>query len=165
MQLIVAVDQRFGIGKNGKLLTYLPDDLEFFKQKTLGNIIIMGRKTIDSLPKGKLLPDRETWILTRDVNYSKEGAILFNSVEAIINKIKEEQIDQNRIFVAGGATIYEQFLPYCNTAYITKIQKDFNADIQMVNIHEHPQWTMMNKSELKVCRGYDYYHTTYMKVD
>lgn len=163
MQLIVAVDKRFGIGKNGELLTYLPEDLKFFKKTTRGNIVIMGRKTVDSLPKGKLLPDRETWILTRDKGYQKEGACVFHSIEEVITHIKTNNIDENSVFVSGGSMIYEQFLPYCTTAYITKIQEDFNADVHMINIHEHPEWTMVYKSDLIESRGHHYVHTTYTK--
>lgn len=138
MNLIVAVDKQFGIGKNGGLLTHLPEDLKRFKRLTKENILIMGRKTIESLPGQKLLPNRETWILSTDEHYYKEGALSFTSVEDILSHIHTNQIDTNRIFVAGGASVYEAFLPFCNVAFVTKMDYDFEADIKMINLDLHP---------------------------
>lgn len=138
MNLIVAVDQKFGIGKEGGLLTHLPEDLKRFKRLTKNNILIMGRKTVDSLPGQKLLPDRETWILTKDRTYVKEGARIFHSINEVLAHIKINNIDSDRIFVAGGAMIYEAFLPYCSKAYVTKIDHDFEAEVMMINLDKQP---------------------------
>lgn len=164
MNLIVATDESYGIAKDGELLTYLPKDLKFFKEKTLGNIIIMGRKTIDSLPGSGLLPGRETWILTRDRSYIKEGAQIFYSIESIVDYIKEHQVDEERIYVAGGGVIYESFLPYCKKAYITHIRHQFNADTWMPAIGNMKEWKKVYESEDQYQGELAYVHTTYERV-
>jgi len=161
MNLIVAVDETFGIGKSGKLLTHLPEDLKRFKQMTLGKILIMGRKTIESLPGQKLLPGRETWILSKDIDYKKEGATVFHSVESILDYIKIENIDSNNIFIAGGAMIYDLFLPLCTTAYVTKIHTDFEADTHMTNLDLVPEFFITRVETPKTHGLFEYTYIEY----
>jgi len=163
MNLIVAVDKRYGIGKDGKLLTYITDDLKMFKSRTDGNILIMGRKTIDSLPGGRLLPNRETWILSRDKNYSKEGAKVFSSIDKIQEYIDENNIETSRVFVAGGAAVYNAFLPIVDVAYITKIDEDFDADVFINNVEMEPSLSLASVSEVITNNGHDFRFTVYKK--
>lgn len=163
MNLIVAVDKRYGIGKNGGLLTHITDDLKNFKKKTDGNILVMGRKTIDSLPKGKLLPNRETWILSRDKSYVKEGARVFESIDQMMDYIETNKIDSSRIFIAGGAAIYNAFLPIVDVAYITKIEHDFDADVFINNVEMEPSLSLDSVSEVVTNNGYDFRFTVYKK--
>ncbi len=162
MNLIVACDQKYNIGKNGDLLTYLPEDLKRFKTITYGNVMIMGRKTIESLPGGRLLPGRETWILTRDTTYAKEGATIFHSVEAIVAHIHEANLDTSKIFVCGGAEIYTLFLPYCKQAYVTHIEKDFQGDVGIPSIEHQSGWYLAYRSEIKKQDCLQYYYATYV---
>ena len=83
MNTIVAVDNNWGIGKDGKLLVTLPGDLRYFKNKTLGKTVIMGRKTLNSLPNGKPLPSRHNIILTREKNFEEEDCMVFNYISDI----------------------------------------------------------------------------------
>lgn len=161
MNLIVAVDQQWGIGRDGGLLTHLPKDLGLFQRLTTGNIIVMGRKTIESLPGGKLLPNRETWILSRNKAYTCEGAKVFRSVEDIMNYIEDNNIDTNRVFVAGGGVIYNAFLPYVNKAFITKLDKDFEADVHMENVDRLPYLYLSHVSEVYDHKGMNYQFTVY----
>lgn len=163
MNLIVAVDKRYGIGKNGGLLTHITDDLKNFKKITHGNILVMGRKTIDSLPKGKLLPNRETWILSRDKSYVKEGAKVFESIEVMMDYIKANSIDSSRIFIAGGAAVYNAFLPMVDIAYITKIDYDFDADVFIDSVEMEPSLSLDSVSEVITNNGYDFRFTIYKK--
>jgi dihydrofolate reductase len=163
MNLIVAVDKNYGIGKNGGLLTHLPDDLKNFKALTLNKILIMGRKTLESLPGAKLLPDRETWILSRNPDYVKEGALVFESMDAIWKHMKDNRIDSNQVFVAGGAFIYQAFLPYIDKAYVTKIDYDFKADICIDNLDELPYLCLESVSEVHTHKEYSFRFTTYRK--
>ena len=165
MNLIVAVDETFGIGKSDKLLTYLPEDLKRFKQMTLGKILIMGRKTIESLPGQKLLPGRETWILSRDIKYKKEGAIVFHSVESILDYIKSQNIESNTVFVAGGAMIYDTFLPLCRTAYVTKIHADFQADTHMINLDFVPEFYIAHVGASKTYGLFEYTYIEYRQKE
>jgi dihydrofolate reductase len=161
MNLIVACDQEFSIGKDGKLLTYLPEDLKRFKKITMGNIMIMGRKTIDSLPGGRLLPNRETWILTHDLKYSKDGAHVFHSLKEIKEYVVHNRIDTSTIFVCGGAEIYQLFLPYCTKAYMTIINQDFAGDIHIPNINILPGWYLSYRSEEQRYKDVSYQYMNY----
>lgn len=163
MNLIVAVDRRYGIGKNGGLLTHLTDDLKMFKQKTDGHILVMGRKTVDSLPGGRLLPNRETWILSRDKSYCKEGAKVFSSIIEMQDYIKANKIDSSTIFIAGGAAIYNAFLPLVDVAYITKIDYDFDADVFMNSADKEPGLSLDSVSEIWTNKGYDFRFTVYKR--
>jgi len=163
MNLIVALDQKYGIGKDGKLLTYLTDDLKMFKRKTKGNILVMGRKTVDSLPGGRLLANRETWILTRNKSYEKEGAKVFSSINKMNDYIKDNNVDSSRIFIAGGAAIYNAFLPIVDVAYITKIDYDFDADVFINSVEMESSLSLYSVSDVCTNNGYDFRFTTYKK--
>lgn len=164
MNLIVAVDKEYCIGKDNKLLTYLPKDLEFFKEKTIGNYLIMGRKTVESLKGGKALPNRTTIMLTKNEEYKKEGLITVHSIEDALYYIRKNKIPSKEIFVAGGAKIYEEFLPYCDTAYITKIEHTFHGDTFIEKIENSEEWKRTYKSEKKEYGEFTYYHTTYKRI-
>ena len=113
LALIVAVAHNRVIGKDNTLIWHLPNDLKFFKEKTTGHVIIMGRKTFESLPF--LLPNREHWVITRDKGFdAPEGVKIFHSPEAA--------------YVIGGAQVYEAFLPYVDTMYITEVDHEFEGD-------------------------------------
>lgn len=164
MNLIVAVDQKFGIGKEGGLLTHLPEDLKRFKRMTKNNILIMGRKTIESLPGQKLLPERETWILTKDVNYRKDGAFIFHSIDAIFDHIELNNIDSDRVFVAGGAMVYNELLPFCRTAYVTKIDYDFEADVTMLNLDRQPTFYIHHVDTPIIQGSFTYTYIEYRQI-
>ena len=122
ISFIVAVAENNVIGKGGQLLWHLPDDMKWFKQTTLGCDVIMGRKTYDSL-QVKPLPKRRNIVITRS-NEQIEGCIMASSIEDAIRKMDPEKEN----FVIGGGTIYEQFMPYVQKLYITKIFKSFEGD-------------------------------------
>jgi len=163
MNLIVVVDKFFGIGKEGGLLTHLPKDLNMFKNKTKGNIIVMGRKTVESLPGGRLLPNRETWILSRNPSYKKENATVFHSIDEMMNHIEMNHIESDRIYITGGAAIYNMFLPIVETAYITKIDFDFHADVHINNVETEPSLYLDHVSEVYTHNGFRYQFTTYQR--
>ena len=93
MKLIAAVDKNWGIGNKGSLLVRIPEDMRFFKSKTVGNVVVVGRKTIDTFPGKKPLNDRVNIILTRDENYKCDGAVVVNSIEELLEKLKEYNSD------------------------------------------------------------------------
>ena len=161
MNLIVACDLECSIGREGGLLTYLPEDLKRFKKITMDNIMIMGRKTVDSLPGGRLLPDRQTWILTHDLSYKKEGAKIFHSFEHINAFIKKKRIPTSSIFVCGGAEIYKLFLPYCKKAYITQIHHSFKGDVYIPDVSEMPGWYLTYRSDLQKYKEIRYEYLLY----
>ena len=126
MNAIVIVDKNWAIGKNGGLLVHLPGDLKYYRQKTTGNIIVVGRKTLESFPGGKPLPDRTNIVITSDTDYEKEGCLICHSKEEVMEKLMEYNTE--KIFIAGGAQVYEQFMDDCDTFYVTKIDAEFEAD-------------------------------------
>lgn len=138
MKAIVAADKNWGIGKDGALLAHLPGDLKYFKENTLGKVLIMGRKTLESLPGGKALPGRTTIVMSGDENYepkAAEGArtlvcTSFDELMATLLSMEfAEGIDlEEDIMVTGGESIYKQFLPYCSEILVTKIDAEFPAD-------------------------------------
>jgi dihydrofolate reductase len=123
---IVAVDNNWGIGFNGDLLEHIPEDLKYFKKLTENNVVIMGRKTWDSLPK-KPLPNRLNMIVTSQIK-SSAGCVLINgeymalSLDNVILQL--QNCDDTNYFVIGGGQIYKELLPYCDRVYVTKIFKN-----------------------------------------
>lgn len=123
LSLIVAIGKNGEIGKDNKLLCHIPEDLHFFKEKTMNKKIIMGSKTFYSLPN--LLPNRHHIVLTKSNNQFPNEVEVFNNFDSLLNYIKN--ID-DEIVIIGGAMIYELFISYVNKMYITEIDKQFDAD-------------------------------------
>ena len=122
INLIVAVDEKNGIGKNNQLPWHLPADLLHFKNLTTGFPIIMGRKTFDSI--GKVLPNRRNIVISRQSNLEIPGAEVSGSLQGALELCKKE----NDIYIIGGAQIFEQALPLADSIFLTVIQHDFDAD-------------------------------------
>lgn len=138
INLIVAIDEKNGIGKNNLLPWHLPADLKHFKTITTGHPIIMGRKTFDSI--GKALPNRRNIVISRQSGLVIPGAELCSSLNDAIELCKDEK----DVFVIGGAQIFEQALPLANVLYLTIIHQDFDADVffPVINLNE---WTEQEK--------------------
>ena len=145
MNLIVAADKNWAIGKNGKLLVSIPEDQRLFREETIGKVIVMGRKTMESLPGGQPLYGRTNIVLTRNLDYRKKGAKVVHSVDEALELLKDVPTDD--IFIIGGAEIYEQFLPYCNTAHVTWIDYAYEADTYFVNLEKDPGWELTAESD------------------
>ena len=119
MKLIVAVDREWNIGNKGGLLFRLPLDMKFFRTTTTEKIVVMGRKTLESFPGGKPLKNRVNIVLSRDRNYSVEGAQVVADVDELLEAIKPYNTDD--VYVIGGEAIYRLLLPCCDTAVITHV--------------------------------------------
>lgn len=158
MIAIAVVDKTWGIGKDGGLLVHLPGDLKYFKEKTLGHYVVMGRETLESLPGGKPLPGRTTIVITRNEAYEADCEIL-NSVDEFLKRYEDEEV-----YVAGGAQIYEQLLPYCDSCLITKMDKAFDADKHFENLDESDEFELVNVSEPHEENGVTYRFTEYRRV-
>ena len=140
---IVAVDNNWGIGYNGELLAHIPEDLKRFKSLTENNVVIMGRKTWDSLPN-KPLSNRINYVITRESRPSSADVSFFD-----MNCIKMEMQKKKdyNYFIIGGGEIYKQLLPYCDRVYITKIYKDYeNVDTYFPNIENNSKWMLTSAS-------------------
>ncbi|AYL94693.1 dihydrofolate reductase [Mucilaginibacter celer] len=121
LSIIVAIAKNHAIGKDNKLLWYLPNDLKHFKDTTSGRTVIMGRKTFDSV--GKPLPKRRNIVITRQA-ISIEGCEVVDSLEAAVALCKAE----DEVFIVGGAEIYRQAIPLTDRIYLTIIDQDFDGD-------------------------------------
>ncbi len=145
MKLVVAVDKEWGIGNKGELLAHIRADLKYFQSLTKGNVVILGSKTLSTFPGGKVLKNRENIVLSRNFEYSPEGAIMVRSLDELFEKLKE--YDSDNVFVIGGGMIYSQLLPYCDTAYVTKFDKSYEKDAFFPNLDENPDWELVSVGE------------------
>ena len=141
---IVAVDENWGIGYQGELLVSLPEDQkQNFKVKTMGHPVIYGRKTLDTFPGGRLLPGRENIILSRNAELSVEGAKVMHSVDEVLKYAASEP--DEIFFIIGGAQIYEQFLPFCDTCIVSRIDAEYEADTYFPNLDNLKEWKPIRK--------------------
>lgn len=145
MNLIAAVDKHWAIGNKGQLLVSIPGDQKLFRDETLGKVVVMGRKTLESLPGGQPLYGRTTIVLSRDKNYQVKGARAVHSLKEALAEL--EKYPSENIYVAGGQEIYEEFLPYCQTAHITWIDYAYDADTYFPNLDEDREWELAAESE------------------
>ncbi len=135
MELIVAVYDDWGIGKDGTQPVALTADRKFFRETTKGACVIVGRKTLADFPGGKPLPGRLNVVLSRG-DVDTQGVVVCHSPEeaaAIASR-------QERAFVIGGGSIYRQMLDYCDTAYVTKVHTNPVSDTFFSNLDDMPQW-------------------------
>lgn len=159
MKLIVAVNKNWGIGKGNDLLYHLPSDMKFFRSTTKDNIIVIGRKTLESFPNAKPLPYRTNVVLTRDKNYTSEGTVILNTVEDVIEYTKNNS--DRETYICGGEEIYKLFLPYCEEALVTKIEDECDAEKFMPNLDNDDNWELFEKSEPIIENGLSFCFCTY----
>ena len=163
MKLILAADANWAIGKDGGLLCHLPADLKFFKEKTTGKTVVMGRPTLESLPGGKPLPKRENIVLTTRGDYEREGAIIAHSEAELDELLAQRNTDE--IMIIGGGKVYRDFLPKCDTCYITKIYQSFEgADTYFVNLDAMPEFQVVWESDVQEENGICYQFFEYRRV-
>lgn len=143
MKLIAAVSENWGIGKDKRLLFNIPGDMKFFREKTMGKTVILGRKNLESFPGGKPLRNRINIVLTRDKSFCRDGITTVNSIDALL---KLDCVDENA-FVIGGESVYRQLLDYCDLCYITKVHEFAESDKFMVNLDESDDWELLSETE------------------
>ncbi len=159
---VVAVDENWGIGNEGKLLFHISEDLKNFRRVTENKTVILGRKTLATFPKGAPLKNRRNIILSRDESYTVEGAEVARSVDEAVKLLENENTDN--ICVIGGETIYRQFLDLCDTAIVTKIYTSAEkSDKFYPNLDEKPEWHLAEASEVMEENGIKFQFCTYKK--
>ncbi len=158
MKAIVIVDKNWSIGKDGQLLVHLSQDLKYFKEKTINKTIIYGRKTIETFPGKKPLPNRRNIVLSRNSEIKFEGAEVFNSIEDVLSNV-----DSDNTFVAGGSDIYRQMLKYVDTFYVTKIDYSFEGDSFIENLDENEDFQMVEEGNEILEKGYSYRFCVYKR--
>lgn len=161
MNLIAAVDKNWAIGYKNELLIRIPKDQKFFKYKTINKVIIMGRKTFESFPNRLPLKERQNIILTSDIDYKISNAIVLNCLDDLYDELKK--YDTGDIYIIGGESIYKQMIDKCDTAYITKINSEFEADSFFPNLDNDPKWEIINKSPKRTYINVQYIFYTYKR--
>lgn len=160
MNAIVVVDRNWAIGREGNLLVHLPGELKYYREKTLGNVIVVGRKTLESFPGGRPLPERTNIVMTSNPQYEAEGCIICRSVEETMKTL--EKYDDDKVFIAGGAEIYRQFMEKCSAFYVTKIYESFEADRYFPNLDEMG-FKLVWESPIQEEKGISYRFTKYVR--
>lgn len=158
MELIVAVDRRWAIGRGGNQLFYIPADLKRFKTLTMGHPVILGRKTLATFPGGRPLKGRENLILSRDPNFRPEGAAVYPDLPSLLAAAPADS------FVIGGGSVYRALLPYCSTAHVTKVDAALEADTWFPDLDADPAWTVRETSEELEHEGLSFRYVTYERV-
>ena len=154
MNAIVAISENSGIGKDNGLLFHISADLKRFKELTSGHTVIMGRKTLQSLPGGRGLPNRRNIVITRDIDFTAEGAEIVHSVDEALALAEEDA------FVIGGASIYQAMLPYCDKVYLTKVYADAEADVFFPSLCG---WQVVRRSEMQEENGLRFQYIDYIR--
>lgn len=159
MNIIAAVDRNWAIGYKGGLLVQIPADQKYFREMTKGKVIVLGRKTLETFPNAIPLPQRTNIILSEDKDFLVRGGLVVHSIKEAREELKKYREDD--IFIVGGSSIYQQFLPYCNVAYITKIDYTYQADRYMPNLDQDRAWQIAADSEEQTYFDLEYYFYRY----
>jgi dihydrofolate reductase len=136
ISLIVAMDEKRGIGKAGRLPWRLSSDLKRFRELTMGHHLIVGRKTFESI--GKPLPGRQMIVVTRNAGFKPEGCLVSGSVQDALSLAKRR--GESEVFVIGGAEIYTQTLDATDRVYLTQVHAEVDADTFFPDLN-HEEWT------------------------
>ncbi len=154
INLIACMGKNRVIGKGNQMPWHLPADLKYLKKTTLGHTVVMGRKTFESI--GKPLPGRKNVILTRDEHFEATGCEVLHSIDEILSRNEE-------LYILGGANIYEQFMPFADRLYITRIEQEFEGDAFFPEIDESWAEVSKDKGIQDEKNPYEYYFIVYKK--
>lgn len=161
IRAIVCVDENWAIGKNNDLLFHLKKDMQFFKEKTVGNIVVMGRNTLLSLPGGHPLKDRLNVVLCNDsVEYT--GCVCAHDFGELVTLLQELDCD---IYIIGGAMLYESMLPYYDEVYVTKVKADGKGTVFFPNLDNNPDFKLAHCSDDEQDSGYTFNFCTYKRTN
>jgi dihydrofolate reductase len=156
MKAIVAVDKKWGIGKNNDLLFSLPEDMKFFREKTKDKTVCMGYNTLLSFPGSKPLKNRVNIVLAPE-GVERDDCIIVHTLE----DLSKELAKYDDVFVIGGAMFYKTMLPYCSEVYVTKVNADGGAEVFYPNLDANPDFEMVYSSEPIISNGLEIRFTTF----
>ena len=157
MNIVVAVNSDWGIGYNNTQSIVIPEDRMHFKELTDGGVVIAGRKTFKDI--GRPLANRKNIVMSRDRSFKAAGVFVEHSVDAVLTMIADD--DTDNVFVIGGGSIYELFLPMCSVAYVTKIEAAPPSDTYFHNLDESPIWSVASQGEACESGGVRYSFVVY----
>ena len=154
MNAIVVVDKNWAIGREGGLLFSLPTDMKRFRSLTLDGTVILGRKTLDSFPGGRPLPRRRNIVITRNVDFDREGSEIVASPQAAVELAAGTEDD--KLWVIGGGSVYREMLPYCDRAYVTRVHATPESDTFFPNLDRDSQWYLAETLQSGIENGISY---------
>ncbi len=157
---ILSADKKYGIGKKNGLLFSLPLDMAFFRKTTSGHIVAMGENTLLSFPNSKPLKNRTNIVLSKDENHNYEGCENVHDFNEFLRMIDKASKTQD-VYIIGGASIYNQTLPYVDKVLLTKINADGEAEVFFNNLDENVDFECVYESEPVIDNGYKITFTTY----
>ncbi len=162
MYAIVAVSKNWGIGKDNALLFSIPEDMKYFREKTAGKTIIMGRNTLESFPNGAPLKNRRNIVISTHENYTVEGVEVVHSPAQAVEFTSD--IPSEEVFVIGGSEVYRAMLPFCEKVFVTKVLKAAEADRYFPDLDSMPDWKLVSEGEIKEHEGLRYCFCVYERV-
>ena len=158
---ILSADKKWGIGKRNGLLFSLPLDMKFFRETTSGHVVAMGENTLLSFPNAKPLKNRTHIVLSADETHNYDGVINVHTFEDFLQKIKKFSLNED-VYIIGGASIYNQMIPYVDKVLLTKVDEDGGAEVFFHNLDEDSNFECTNKGEPINDNGHIIYFTTYV---
>ena len=163
MNAIVVVDQNWAIGREGDLLFSLPTDMKRFRSLTMGGTVILGRKTLDSFPGGRPLPGRRNIVITRNVDFDRDGCEIAASLGAALDLAADTEDD--KLWIIGGGSVYTAMLSRCKRVYLTKVDAVADgADTFFPNLDKLPAWEVEHTSDPITENGFIYLSIDYVNT-
>ncbi|MBQ9265640.1 MAG: dihydrofolate reductase [Bacilli bacterium] len=161
---ILNCDKEFGIGKRNGLLFSLPLDMKFFRETTLNHFVAMGENTLLSFPNSKPLKNRTHIVLSADPTHNYEGVINVHSFEEFLKVISEKAKDEV-VYIIGGASIYNQTLPYVDEVYLTKVNEVGGAEVFFNNLDENENFVCYEEGEPLIDNNHEIRFTKYKNIN
>ena len=161
IRAIVHADKQWGIGKNNDMMFSLPKDMKFFRETTLGNVVVMGGNTLRSFPNEKPLKNRENIVLSR--GQVRDDCMIVPDFDSLKKAMKERE--DKDIYVIGGGVIYKELLPYCQEVLVTKVEAIGGAEVFFPNLDENTDFELVYESEPIDDNGFTIRFTTYKNLN
>jgi dihydrofolate reductase len=162
MNMIVAVDANWGIGNKNNLLVRIPADHKMFRNETTGKVVVLGRKTLETFPNAKPLPNRTNIILSTNPEYKVKDADVVHSIEELLEHLKK--YNDEDIYIIGGASVYEAMLKYVDTVHVTKIDHEYEADAFFPNLDKDENFRITAESDEQVYFDITYSFVKYERI-
>ena len=162
MNMIVAVDANWGIGNKNNLLVRIPADHKMFRNETTGKVVVLGRKTLETFPNAKPLPNRTNIILSTNPDYRIKDAEVVHSIEELLENLKK--YNDEDIYIIGGASVYEAMLKYVDTVHVTKIDHEYEADAFFPNLDKDENFKITAESDEQVYFDITYSFVKYERI-
>lgn len=165
MKLFVTVDENWAIGRGEALPVQIPGNQRYFQRLTEGQVVVTGRKALQLLPQGQPLYGRRYLVLSGNPSYRVKGAEVFADADSLLAAAGEAEKNGCQVFVSGGESVFRLLLPYCDTAYVTYVEKAYDANRYFPNLEQSEEWELSEESEEQTCFDMTYYFRKYARRD